>query len=66
MPRKKRDPAENRTAFLSVTLRPDDRERVTRAAKKAYTSDSNWAAALLVAELDRLDRRRRKKKGGDG
>lgn len=53
---------ENRTAFLSVTMRPSDRERVTAAAEADRRSDSAWVEQLVVAELDRLDGVAKKKK----
>lgn len=53
---------ENRTAFLSVTMRPSDRERVTVAAEADRRSDSAWVEQLVVAELDRMDGVAKKKK----
>lgn len=53
---------ENRTAFLSVTMRPSDRERVTAAAEADSRSDSAWSEMVIIAELDRLDGITKKKK----
>ena len=53
---------ELRTAFLSVTMRPSDRERVSAAAQADDRSDSAWSERALLAELDRLDAERKKKK----
>lgn len=55
------DKTENRSAFLSVTMRPSDRERVSAAAQADARSDSAWAERILLAELDRMDGARKKK-----
>ena len=52
---------ENRTAFLSVTMRPSDRERVTAAAEADSRSDSAWSEMVILAELDRLESGKKKK-----
>ncbi len=52
---------ENRTAFLSVTMRPSDRERVTAAAEADSRSDSAWSEMVIIAELDRLESGKKKK-----
>ncbi len=52
------DKTENRTAFLSVTMRPSDRERVTEAAQADSRSDSAWAEMVILAELDRAKRKK--------
>ena len=51
---------ENRSAFLSVTMRPSDRERVSAAASADNRSDSAWSEMVILAELDRLGGRRKK------
>jgi predicted HicB family RNase H-like nuclease len=53
-----------RTAFLSVTMKPSDRARVSIAAERDGRSVSAWVERLIVAELDRLDAERKKKKPG--
>ncbi len=53
------DKTENRTAFLSVTMRPSDRERVTEAASEDGRSDSAWAERILLAELDRASKKKK-------
>lgn len=53
---------ELRSAFLSITMRPSDRERVSAAAQADDRSDSSWAERTLLAELDRMDGVKAKKK----
>jgi hypothetical protein len=53
---------ELRTAFLSVTMRPKDVERIVAASQADDRSKSAWAERVLLAELDRLDAERKKKK----
>lgn len=52
---------ENRTAFLSVTMRPSDRERVTAAAEADSRTDSAWSEMVILAELDRVESGKKKK-----
>lgn len=50
------DTSNRRTAYLNVTMTPDDRKRCEVAAQNETLPASTWAYRVLRARLDELDK----------